>query len=440
MRLSRLVVLPAFVLGTYGFWACGGSSSDGITAGAGEGGPGDPDAANGSDAPSGSDSGHLSPEAGGTLPTGAPCKQDQECQSLGCGYDGKCAAGRSCTQHNGGDTCGPEGKDSCCTAIPVPKPDGAFTLDKFNVTAGRMRVFVDKTKGDIRGYVQANRPAWFDPAWDTFLPNKMDDGTVVNGENHVFPAGQGQDGVYQQLGPIHYGAVEEGGNRGCYTAEVGNARTYRLPDDVNTRLFNDVQQYPQDVLDQKPQQCTTFFMFAAFCIWDGGRMPTLAELDYAWDKGQPAQYTYPWGKTPVPAGWDNPYPFDPTGKGFGAKQPPAGDPTMANYRYNFWMPANIQCIDDDPAKCDYSVYIAPPGRFPKGNGPFGHADQAGNVYNLAMPPNPTPKGTPPTQVLAGLARTGAYDGHQIPNQHPVPGFRQWEATNKYLAVGARCAR
>jgi hypothetical protein len=267
----------------------------------------------------------------------------------------------------------------------------------------------------------------------------MDDGTAVTGTSHLFDPGKGQDGVYQQLGPIHYGAAEAGGNEGCLTSQVGNARTYRLPDDVNTKLFADVQQYPQDVLDQKSQQCVTFFMVAAFCAWDGGRMPTITELDYAWDGGDPTTHLYPWGNTPVPGGWDKPYPFDPTGKGFGTPQPAGSDMKRANYRYNFWMPANIQCIGDDPAKCDYSVYIAPPGTFPNGNGPFGHSDLAGNVYNVALPMGGTPGSDPATRTV-GLNRTGAFDGHGIPNKHPIQGFRTWASTNKYLAVGGRCAR
>ena len=32
---------------------------------------------------------------------------------------------------------------------------------------------------------------------------------------------------------------------------------------------------------------------------------TVAELNYAWNKGQPANYNYPWGNTPNPAGWND---------------------------------------------------------------------------------------------------------------------------------------
>ena len=165
--------------------------------------------------------------------------------------------------------------------------------------------------------------------------------------------------------------------------------------------------------------------------------PTLTELDYAWDEGQPAKHTYPWGNTPVPGGWDKPYPFAPVG--FGTPQPAGADMKRANYRYNFWMPDRMQCINDDAAKCDYSVYIAPPGRFPDGNGPFGHSDLTGNVYNVALPMSGA-TGADPAARTVGLNRTGAFDGHGIPNQHPVTGFRGWKSTNKYLAVGGRCAR
>ncbi|MDB4944896.1 MAG: Tryptophan synthase alpha chain [Labilithrix sp.] len=429
---SRSSLLVAGALLGASLYACGGS--DAAVPGD-DGGVAQPP---GEDA-SVLDGGGADASVPGNVPTGGACAVDGDCTSGGCDYTKHCASARSCTQHNGGDTCGPTGTDDCCTTLPVPKPGAPYRLDKFNITAGRFRAFVEKTKGDVRGYVQAHRPAWFEASWDAWLPTKMDDGTVQTGLPHLYPAGTGQDGVYQQLGPIHYGAAEQGGNEGCLTSQVGNSRTFRLPDDVNATLFGDVQQYPQDVLDQKPQQCVTFFMVAAFCIWDGGRLPTLDELDYAWDKGEPANYTYPWGTTPAPGGWDKPYPYDPSGKGFGTPAPAGSDMTMANHRFNFWMPSNIACIGDDPQKCDYSLYIAPPGRFPKGNGPFGHSDQTGNVYNLALPMDGTP-GTDPATRHVGLNRTGAFDQHAIPSKHPITGFRTWPSTNKYLAVGGRCAR
>lgn len=430
--------------------ACGGSDGGGIVGG-------------GSDAAGGDDGGGAITDGGGgtskdgaagggdgaaidggdsgssLLPAGAACAADSDCQSNGCDDTLHCAVGRSCTQANGGRTCGPTGTESCCTAIPVPKPKAPFTLDKYSITAGRFRVFIDKTGGDVRGYVHAHRPAWFEPTWEAWLPNKMDDGTTTLTAPHQYLPGTGLDGVYQQLGPIHYG-TEGPGNEGCLTSQVGNARTYRLPDAVNTSLFADTQQYPQEALDQKPMQCATFYMLAAFCIWDGGRIPTLDELDYAWDKGDAANHLYPWGNTPAPGGWDYPFDTQAHAMAFGKPAPDGGvDQTVANYKYNFWLPDTMACLNNDPNACDYSVFLAPPGRFPKGNGPFGHADLAGDVYDIAMPPT-SQAGVDPSMMSAGLARTGAFDNHAIPQQHPVGGFRTYTASNKYLAVGARCAR
>jgi formylglycine-generating enzyme required for sulfatase activity len=373
----------------------------------------------------------------GPKPVGAACTTDADCQSGGCSTAGVCASAPSCTAHEGGATCGPSGGDDCCRTLPVPRPGAPYRLDKYNVTAGRFRVFIQKTRGNVRGWVRAHRPDWFEPSWLAFLPRVMDDGTAVRGDSHLFAPGEGIDGVYQQLGPIHYGLAEGGGNEGCLTKEIGNARTYRLPDAVNTRLFADVQQYSEEVLDQKSLQCATFFMLAAFCAWDGGRIPTIDELDYAWDAGDPATRTYPWGNAPEPGGWNDAYPFDPTGQGFGLHAPSGGDLTYANYRYNVFLPPHIRCVAGTD-QCDYSLYIAPPGRFPHGDGPFGHSDLAGNVYDYALPMDGTPD-TPLIQRQVRISLSGAFDNHGIPAKR-VDGGRPFHATNKYLAVGARCAR
>ena len=55
-----------------------------------------------------------------------------------------------------------------------------------------------------------------------------------------------------------------------------------------------------------------------------------------------------------------------------------------------------------------------------------------------MPPTPA---SDPTTLQAGLGRTGAFDAHAIQEMGREKGdFGSYLATNKYLAVGARCAR
>ena len=346
---------------------------------------------------------------------------------------------RSCGQTNGGKTCGAQGNDDCCKAIAVPKPGAAFALDKYNITAGRMRQFVTAVNGDVRGWIQKHRPDWWEPSWDPMVPITMDDGEKqTDPNNRTWDEGKGFDGVYQQLGPIHYGA-EGPGNEGCFTRQIGNARTYRLPDDANKTLFNDVQQYTQDDLDKKSLQCVTWYMVAAFCAWDGGRIPTLDEINFAFDGGEPAKHNpYPWGKTPVPSGWSAEFASLADAKANGQVSPKGGEQDRANTRYNFFEPAKRLCVGNTN-QCDYSLYIAPPGRFPKGDGPFGHSDLVGNVYNVAGPLNGA-AGSDPTKRTAPLARVGAFDGHDIPTKHPATDNGKWNTLQKYLAVGGRCAR
>src|SRR5690606_23237595 len=81
---------------------------------------------------------------------GKGCKAHSDCTSDACAHDGKCVAMKSCTGHFGGDTCGagdtgtPGAKhESCCTTVSVDDRSqgqgGAFRIDKYHVTAGRMR-------------------------------------------------------------------------------------------------------------------------------------------------------------------------------------------------------------------------------------------------------------------------------------------------------------
>jgi hypothetical protein len=372
-------------------------------------------------------------DCGGTL-TGAPacgvgksCNVHADCASNGCDYNKKCADGKSCTQHFGGDTCGAAGaQESCCKSIDVPLPSGTVKIDKYTITAGRFRTFVERTNGNIRGYIQANKPAWWENVWDNMVPTQLDDGNYIS-----------HGGVYQELGPgLFFPAA--GGNQGCEIHSYG-ARTFRVPDAVNTARWSDGQHYTQDQLDEKALQCATFFMLSAFCAWDGGRLPSVAELNYAWNKGTPASYTYPWGNTPVPAGWNDSWNNLAEAQANGTLAPAGGNQTYASFRYNWWSPANRVCAGDF-AWCDYSVHVAPPGRFPNGNGPYGHADLGGNVFNMTNQIAGTP-GTAVDNRNVVWFRNGSWQGHAIPYYSATDATpSSFKSLSKYWATGARCAR
>jgi len=263
--------------------------------------------------------------------TGKTCKAHGDCASDGCGYDGKCAIARSCAGHFGGDTCG-EGEvgdpgakhESCCAAAPISEAPNATMLDKYVVTAGRMRQFIERTNGNLRGVVEGlqGNPSW-NPDWNDMLPTSIPEANFL-------------------LGPQGHGTSR----RGCDLGD-SRGRTYWMSAAENQELGEPgTHSFDKDILDTKALNCVEFFMLQALCIWDGGRLATQAEIKTAWQGGE--DRVYPWGN-----GWD-------TSK------------VVWNWSYSF------------PEVYDQGnfVFIAAPGRVPTGNGKFGHADLAGLLYEI----------------------------------------------------------
>jgi hypothetical protein len=267
---------------------------------------------------------------------GKSCAKDTDCDSDGCDYTGKCALRRSCTRHFGGDTCGvgdtgePDAQhESCCTSISFQSGGRQYTLDKYDITAGRMRAFVERTNGNLRAAMtgQANFPQ----SLLSYLPTTRDE-------------------VDERMGPYPVYDETTGGFAidGCYIAG-GGARTWWAdrPDDP-TKMG-------RDQLDEKALNCVNTAMVYALCSWDGGRLSTAAEVQAAW-RG-PDNRKYPWGNTLV----------------------------VANmvHQFNYFFPevngAGASCGVE--GNCDNAAYIAAPGRRPAGNGAYGHADLAGLLFN-----------------------------------------------------------
>jgi cysteine-rich repeat protein len=201
-------------------------------------------------------------------------------------------------------TCGP-GQDSDCCAAPVviggtfnrgndpgfPAKIADFRLDAYEISVGRFRKFV-------AGYAQVmiapgagknpNNPA--DPGWNSARP--MSEASL--------------------LSDVKCAASS--------TWSVGQ--------------------------DNLPMNCISWFAAEAFCIWDGGRLPTEAEWNYA-AAGGAEQRAYPWGNTP-----------------------PGANATHAVY--GCYYPT-------ETGKCGPGVFVAPVGSTPLGNGKWGHADLSGNL-------------------------------------------------------------
>jgi len=272
------------------------------------------------------------------------CSLDRDCTSGAC-VGGACLTGPSCRQHNGGDTCG-SGEDpprdgvqpshqTCCRSLPVtgyadPRPAFAgktVYLDKYEITAGRMREFLRVVgaggEPNVRAYMAANRPARWDARWEEVLPTSNYAGstfgyTITNpttaAQKNYFP---GQDvfaptngdggwyvqpgdytifmGVYRALGAPHlfpeFRSTQQ--DKPDYSAShamnCGNQpgsyglSTYHFPANVvsDARYSDGIGKYfSQEQMDQKALNCSPSALYAAFCAWDGGQLATTEVVDF----------------------------------------------------------------------------------------------------------------------------------------------------------------
>lgn len=106
-------------------------------------------------------------------------------------------------------------------------------------------------------------------------------------------------------------------------------------------------------LENRPINCLDWYLAFAFCAWDGARLPTDTEWNYA-AAGGVDQRIYPWG--------DN---------------APGFDATLAIY----------SCYYSGTGTSCSNASIAPVGSAPAGNGKWGHADLAGNVEEWVIDSN-----------------------------------------------------
>ncbi len=266
---------------------------------------------------------------------GLTCSTGTDCLSQGCDYTLHCAAGRSCTAHYGGDTCGlggdigPSTWESCCATASVTPTAGptrgqAVALGKYPVTSGRMRVFLESIGYDVRGFVQATRSAGkmptipgdsgrhdvLDANWDMYLPTSFDGNTSTaeiadctaanscpNPQDGECPAsttcqpGTQEQGLYTGVRK-HLGGIIFKGNQqkltGCFVGSPGT-HSFRFPKGAQD---GDEPEQEQPVYDTKTLNCVDYLLGQAFCVWDGGRLELLEEWQSAWGPG-----AVPWSAT-----------------------------------------------------------------------------------------------------------------------------------------------
>jgi formylglycine-generating enzyme len=104
-----------------------------------------------------------------------------------------------------------------------------------------------------------------------------------------------------------------------------------------------------------PMNCIDWLTGFAFCAWDGGRLPTEAEWNYA-AAGGGEQRSHPWLSPSMSQGIDATY-------------------------------AVYGCLGYGDPKCGFGDILPPGSRSPRGDGKWGQADMAGSMWELTLDEN-----------------------------------------------------
>jgi formylglycine-generating enzyme required for sulfatase activity len=206
-----------------------------------------------------------------------------------------------------------DGISSGCTDPQYKALVSDFRLDKYEATVGRFRKFVDATiagwtpgahtgkhtylngASGLQNGAGGYETGW-DPSWSAYVPSTKSD----------------WDGATQL-------ACEASAT--WTPSAAGN--------------------------ENRPINCVNWYEAYAFCLWDGGFLPSESEWNYA-ASGGIEQRVYPWS---VP-------------------------PSLATVDVSY---ASYGCLADGLPSCTTAdlVFV---GTKPKGNGKYGHSDLLGNVY------------------------------------------------------------
>jgi len=292
-------------------------------------------------------------------------------------------------------TCGAGANEDCCQTAAAPGTEpgsrfyrsydeatdayndtsfpatvSTFVLDRYEVTVGRFRAFVDAGMG-----TQATPPVVGAGAH----PNLADSGWDSAWNTNLVTGTSALKAALQCFEPLH---------------------TWTDAPEEN---------------ENKPMDCVSWYEAMAFCIWDGGYLPTEMEWNYAASGGSEHR-AYPWSK-------------------------PASsldvNCTYANYINN-----GAYCIAGPTGGTGAKHRVG--NESPKGDGRWSHSDLGGNVWEWVLDWYAT--GYPlPCNDCANLMdssgraiRGGSYS---LDESRLRTGIRSsWIPGDRYHAIGLRCAR
>jgi formylglycine-generating enzyme required for sulfatase activity len=276
-----------------------------------------------------------------------------------------------------------------------PATLNSFRLDKYEVTVGRFRPFVAAVVGGWTPSQGAGKHTHLNGGSGVVDSYAMDAGAYETGWDPAWNTNLATTtgGWYTAL-------------HACSSAITGTSTWTSLP----------------GANDSLPIECVSWYEAYAFCIWDGGFLPTEGEWNFA-AAGGSEQRAYPWSSPPTSTAIDCSY---------------------ANYG-----PSNY-CTGPSGAA------NAVGSESPQGDGKWGQADMAGNVSEwtldysgyylspcvdcaLLTPRNPTPN---PTTAYS-VARGGGYDliaSAQLASYRAGAPTGGVPRNGRQGLVGVRCAR
>lgn len=287
------------------------------------------------------------------------------------------ADGAAPSCQNLAQTCGPHGNEDCCKSLPVPGGtfnrgyDGVlyrdashpatvseFYLDKYEITVGRFRAFVNAGLG-----TQKQPPA-------------------AGAGAHPKIPGSGWSASYDaRLAP----------DTASLSAALKCDKVFQTWTDAPGKNEN------------KPIECLDWYTAFAFCAWDGGRLPTYAEWNYAAAGGREHRY-YPWS-----------------------------------------VPADSEKIDDS-----YAVYCGSTclpqnvgSKSPKGDAKWGQSDLGGNAWEWTLDWSPKQYITPCrdcAEVKEGSYRVFLGGSNNDIASTLLSASRHVSVPEYHGVVGGRCAR
>jgi formylglycine-generating enzyme required for sulfatase activity len=313
-------------------------------------------------------------------------------------------------------------QESCCTSLGVPGGtyDRVYTYDGDGGESGTGDAGVagDATVGDGGPTGEANPATVSALRLDKYLVTvgRFRQFAIAWNAGYTPPAGSGKH--------THL-------NQGQGLADVSNPGTFEPgwlttddsnigPTDTNLTMCPSINTWTPTAGAQEslPIVCVNWWEAYAFCIWDGGFLPSEAEWEYV-AAGGSQEREYPWGSTDP--GTDNLYAI-----------------------YGYWgADASPDCYYPSGAlaPCTGTPNIAPVGTTTLGAGQWGQFDMAGEV--LEWTADWYAKYVDPCVDCAYLAATSyrVTRGGDFAHQQLSPAGRAFTAPASRLGdVGFRCAR